>query len=687
MLKKLVWIFMLILVIIIGAVAASYWFSPHISRAFLTHWLEQQGFDDIEFQMDPPSNNRLQVNHLALTRKDGQRHIGVRVDALTIEFHLAQLLQSQRVSAIRVGTLNVTVDIDSSLPERLESLQQETLDLHPQQINQLFTQIPADRLEVDQLNIRYQADTGPEFATQGRLNLDEQGLKSHWQLLLNQTALADAAFHFNRDASLYLHLSHTEKPLYTLAGTLRFFEEQWLLESGHQLFSQTIKHWMKDSLNISLPNPIGLQDPLSFTSRIQLPQYLPLDPKKMLDALVGDLTLSTQLKPLFSASDSTEWVINLLSQVQIDQRQIKGQLQLSTTENSGQFPSTQLVSDFRVADHYDSLTLNGQLSVEGFANLLRFSSTLASGKPTQVRWHLREIDAPALVTFLRPYVDSLPSALVLESGRFSASGQAQVIGSKWNLSGDTSLHNATLQHGNSRAEGIQWKSELRLDQHGHWRNTGELTFERLNIGLPVNLSPLTYAMQQQSGQLRLQSSAFTAELLGGKVYFPALNFDPTAPNLLFLVSLRQFDLGNILELYADKGLYGEGKIDGQLPIQLNAEGLRIEGGNVGTVAPGVIRYLPDEGLQSMAQANMGLGLALSALSDLHYELLDLDVHYQPNGDLLLRSRLQGNNPTWQQGRPIDLTISIEDNIPDLLRALQITGRITDAVDRHFQRSP
>ncbi|WP_151669484.1 intermembrane phospholipid transport protein YdbH family protein [Nitrincola schmidtii] len=691
MLKKLLWIVMLFIILMVSLVVSLYWFSPQISRLAITHWLEQQGFDSVEFHMQPPTDRGLRINQLALSQADGQRHIQVRADSLELRFNLAQIIQQQRLELISAEQVDVVITIDTSLPERLETLQQEEIDLHPQQLSELFASIPVDQLVVNQLNIRYQADASPELATQGKVILNNHGLESSWMMSINHTRLVDLNFDLYRDGSLNVRLRQLEKDLLNIAGELSFVDEQWQLSLGHQLFSQNIIDWLNSSFSLSIASDLGLQDPLSFTAQVRLPRNLPLDPVNLLDSLEGGVTLATRFQPPQTEPLPYQLTINLLTQLTLQQRQISGQLQFSSTDASGQLPNTHINSQVRVAGSLDSVALNGHLSLADLNQLVSFTTEIQAGKPTHINWRLAERDAIPLFNQVRSYLEGLPDNVNLETGRFSASGRVNINThtdtKTWTVTAQTLLSNATVLQANNRFERVDWNGQLNIDQTGNWNNSGDIALNRLNIGLPVTLSPIRYQLSNQSGSLHLNLSAFTASLLGGRIYFPALSFDPLAPDLIFLVSLREFDLGSILDLYADKGLYGEGTIDGQLPVRFNTEGLSIDGGNIGTIAPGVIRYQPDVGLQSMAQTNIGLRLAFEALSDLQYQLLDLGVHYQPNGDLTLTSRLQGSNPEWQQGRPIDLTLTIEDNIPDLLRALQITGRITDAIDQHFQRSP
>lgn len=649
MAKKLLLLSGLILILLAGSLVAAYMLTPQLSRWLISQWLEQQGFDAIEFQMQPPHGNRLIINQLQLTHLDGQRQTHLYIHQAELRYTLAELLKTAQLSSIAIDQFQISIQIDTTLPQRLQTLQQEILDLPTQQLGTFFDRLPTEQLHIAEVTLHYQADDSPALGATGTLQLNSQTLDSSWHLALDQQRLADLTLRVHRDASLSLHLTDTQHSLYQASGSLSYQEQQWQLNLGHQVFSTPLLRWLQQHFNLSYNWHPGLQDPLSFTTEFRLPRQLPLAPAALLQALTGDLTLATRLEPRW-IDQPHPLALNLLAQIALQQGQLSG--------------------EFRVDNPLAPVTFRGTMTPDGKAD---------------IQWRIPETSAPELLDGLRPYLADLPPQIRLHTGRFTAAGTARIEPESWQISGQAQLADANLSHANTQIEGVNWNSRWQWDHRGHWHSTGDVQLQRLNIGLPVSLTPLNYQLEHHAQQLTLQLSAFNARLLGGQVYVPALSFDPRAPELLFLVSLRQFNLGAILELYADQGLYGEGLIDGQLPVRYNAEGLSIQGGNIGTVAPGVIRYQPNENLDAMAQGNMGLRLALDALSDLQYQLLDLDVYYQPNGDLTLRSRLQGHNPEWQQGRPIDLTLTIEDNIPDLLRALQITGRITDALGQHFQR--
>jgi len=76
---------------------------------------------------------------------------------------------------------------------------------------------------------------------------------------------------------------------------------------------------------------------------------------------------------------------------------------------------------------------------------------------------------------------------------------------------------------------------------------------------------------------------------------------------------------------------------------------------------------------------------LQALSNFHYNVLTLGVQYEADGTLHLTAKAAGQNPDWQQGRPIDFNLTVQENIPALLQSLQIVQGIEQSIEEHLQR--
>ena len=58
--------------------------------------------------------------------------------------------------------------------------------------------------------------------------------------------------------------------------------------------------------------------------------------------------------------------------------------------------------------------------------------------------------------------------------------------------------------------------------------------------------------------------------------------------------------------------------------------------------------------------------------------------YYENGKLLLGLRLQGSNPDLEKGRPVNLNVNLEEDIPALLTSLQLSDRVSETIRQRVQ---
>jgi hypothetical protein len=178
-----------------------------------------------------------------------------------------------------------------------------------------------------------------------------------------------------------------------------------------------------------------------------------------------------------------------------------------------------------------------------------------------------------------------------------------------------------------------------------------------------------------------------AGLFGGQIVSEGLRYDPTQPTHRLTLQLHEFDVQKLLNLEQQKGLEGTGILDGTLPMVLSVKGVVVQDGSVEARPPGgVIRYRPVTAAgQSVSSLNSNMETVLQALSDFHYNVLAMSVQYQEDGNLLLNSRLEGQNPGWQNGRPVHFNLNVQENIPALLKTLETVTRVEEALTERLDR--
>lgn len=319
---------------------------------------------------------------------------------------------------------------------------------------------------------------------------------------------------------------------------------------------------------------------------------------------------------------------------------------------------------------------------------LHLQGQLQADGQGRVHFTLPTTPAPALYRALRPWLPPALDPLAVSAGQLSARGRLELEASGWTLQARPQLRDLDLiwdQH--TRVHDVDLSQQLEWHASGRLSSQGQLEIAHSDVGLRLFGPRLDFTLAvPPAGAPRLSLSAFSLSALDGIIAVPPLSFNPLQPQIDTRIAVSALALERLLALYPQQGLYGQGLLGGALPLRLDGHQLSIRQGQlISQGEGGVIRYRPTADVALMGQQNPGIQLALDALTDFRFDLLDLTLDYAPDGEAVMRARLKGRNPDWQQGRPVDLNLTIEENLLDLLRTLRLSDRVTDAIDRRVRR--
>jgi hypothetical protein len=174
-------------------------------------------------------------------------------------------------------------------------------------------------------------------------------------------------------------------------------------------------------------------------------------------------------------------------------------------------------------------------------------------------------------------------------------------------------------------------------------------------------------------------------LLGGTATSQGARADLAYPPYGLTVLFRELDLHQILDLEQQKGLQGTGVLDGSIPVTVTSHGLTVRDGSFEARPPGgVIRYVASpEVARAVTQANANTQFILQALSNFEYNMLQVGAQYAENGTLQLQARLEGKNPDQKKSPPIHFNLTVQENIPALLKSLRLVNDVEDSLRSRF----
>ncbi|GAB2175194.1 intermembrane phospholipid transport protein YdbH family protein [Dongia sp. agr-C8] len=191
-----------------------------------------------------------------------------------------------------------------------------------------------------------------------------------------------------------------------------------------------------------------------------------------------------------------------------------------------------------------------------------------------------------------------------------------------------------------------------------------VSIELADVGLPLTNGLVRFKIDD--GQtLSLKQSQL--EMMSGKVTLDPVALKLGAPAQQILLNVDKIALGRLFELFAIAGLTGDGILSGKIPVTLFPAGLAIDHAKLTAGGPGTLRYNQDQGPAALANAGESVKMALSALSDFHYDKLEIDLDRKATGDTELGLHIAGRNPSFYNGYPVEFNLTVAGRLDEALR--------------------
>lgn len=643
-----------LLVVLVGGLVllASFYASlPWLITTFIQHSLTVRGASDTHVRVDYPTWHSMRLHALAFTAIAGEYQIQVGIPQVVVTYDLSDLITG-KVTQIQVPEVTVQMQ---GMPAKAAAVPSEAA-LPPAALltGEWLTQLPIRELILAQLQLQGRRADGEAFSLQSTGHLHDAKLIFTGDLRL-PPPYANMSFALDAQATgeTHLHIASTgPAPLTLLDLNANPTERQTDADSRKPV---TLNGQLTTNLGNLLPRLASV-----------IPALTPVS------GLTGEVSGQWQAQ----VGEST-W-------------QVAGEVGVQNLEgrvNSLDVPASELTAQF-TADPQEA-TFDGRLQIaKAIVLQAKGMYQLASGGG-----HADVILQPVMFVeggfVMSKLLKDWPFPFDVSAGQIS--GSAQV---RWqpalDLQGAVQLEKLGGRYNEMTFSGLN--AELALAYKGGLRTRQDvhLHVDLVDVGFPVEQIDLRFALMPKPKVFLpvIKVQQFNAQLLGGRAHGGPFELDFGRDKNAFVVQLEQLDLHEIMQLEKQEGLVGSGKLDGQIPIDISSQGIVVTQGKITAREPGgEIRYTPTPKVAAMAQSNQGVGMMVKALSDFQYNLLEVNTDYKPGGDLVLQVRLEGHNPEWQKGQPIHLNLNLQENIPTLLRSLQLSDEISTQVQKRYQKSP
>ncbi len=621
---------------------------PYVLAVWLQSALTGQGFSDVRIHLGYPGLQQLVVHQLDLTSRRGGRTFQFSAHTMQLEYDTAGLLTG-RLKRLHVpeATLRVTAAAPMDQTRAVRPPAPVTIPMPGEWI----AVFPLQELDVDRVVIEWREDDQSPFVgtVRGTARRDTDHLQTRWTLAQNSRPRYEFEFDLAADGALNAALYRSVAPKAPLLrATVSVTPEARDAVAIHGSLDAQLKPLMPLLAPwLALPPSVtGLDGQLKANWHGTMPGTLPATGVSILHGshFTGRVLLDVSVAR--AASMLQDGQLHLDAGVESHDTtlhwRIRQTLRLSAYLNPGLLAFSGNAAAPFVRTPKPLLIraphgLSGELAIDP----TEVRITVAPATPIVIE----QLQAPAAV------VPALTATLT-RAARISY----RPASAQW----ETGLVALTMQ-----APIIQ----------PHYAEIG--TLDDLTVSAVLGAGPLN-----RLPPLNIEESAVT--LLGGRVQAHGIRYDGRHDSQ-FAIDIAHLDLARVVALEQQQGIEASGLLDGHLPVTFTPRGLIITDGRLQAQAPGgVIRYQGTDRVREMAATNPNLKLVLNALGNYHYDKLDVGVDYAEGGELVLRLGLTGRNPDWNAGQPIHLNVSINENIPILLRSLQIADDISVEVEKRMK---
>jgi len=210
-----------------------------------------------------------------------------------------------------------------------------------------------------------------------------------------------------------------------------------------------------------------------------------------------------------------------------------------------------------------------------------------------------------------------------------------------------------------------------------------VSLAKVDVGVPLTDGLVEFTLRRDG---TIAIALATLHIADGELRAQDVVLDPDAKQTQVTLQARGLDLTELLAHVDLPGIEGTGQVEGQVPLTRKGSSLVVTGGVLHAAeSGGTIRYTPSEETRALGAARPSdLGIALDAFSDFHYEILEAHLDGELQGEMKIGLHVRGVNPSFQDGRPVELNLNLEARLADLVRDAAGAYRVPDVIEQRLR---
>jgi len=203
-----------------------------------------------------------------------------------------------------------------------------------------------------------------------------------------------------------------------------------------------------------------------------------------------------------------------------------------------------------------------------------------------------------------------------------------------------------------------------------------VTADRVVVGVPLTDVESRFAVVQADGGTAFRIERARGLLADGEVFVRDTTYRIGADRNDVTVRIAGLALAKLFAQLDLTGVSGEGKLSGNIPVAITADGVAVNDGQIAAETDGVLRIRLDRTGEALKQQSRPVRLMVRAMENFQYDKLALTVNRKPADGLSMHVEMDGKNPEVLDGYPFAFNITLSGDLEPILLALQKGRRLT-----------
>lgn len=272
---------------------------------------------------------------------------------------------------------------------------------------------------------------------------------------------------------------------------------------------------------------------------------------------------------------------------------------------------------------------------------------------------------------LKKIISQLEKDLTLSQGEFSASIKFALPqeGEPFFASGTAEFEDVFAKYQDYMLNNMHYQTPLKFDSAGLQLTESTLHIDSIDVGVII---------EQLEANIVAQNSVFRFKEAKGNIFngkFSLANLWLDGRDQQFNVKFQNIELAQLVALQEQPGINITGNIDGNLPIIMDKQGIRIEDGWMSSITGGKLSIAGNPSFDSIKLQQPQLAL----LENLDFTQLKSDVLLKPNGEMVFDFSIKGNNPEKKQA--VNFNYNHQQNLFALLELKRLVKSVENKIEQ------